>query len=51
MILNNKNLVHNNKSISNDFVNNKDIDLIKEIENKTNTEGLNAFQNYIIRYS
>ena len=41
IVINNKNLDNNNKSINNDFVYNKDNDLLKEIENQTNSEEIN----------
>ena len=43
IVINNKNLDNNNKSINNDFVYNKDNDLLKEIENQTNSEEINEF--------
>ena len=41
IVIHNKNLDNNNKSINNDFVYNKDNDLLKEIENQTNSEEIN----------
>ena len=41
IVINNKNLDNNNKSINNDFVYNKDNELLKEIENQTNSEEIN----------
>ena len=41
IVINNKNLDNNNKSINNDFVYNKYDDLLKEIENQTNSEEIN----------
>ena len=41
IVINNKNLDNNNKSLNNDFVYNKDNDLLKEIENQTNSEEIN----------